>query len=424
MTDTTGDPAPEPAVGSGPAVEPEPAVDPVPGRAPAGDPAPVPAPGTFQRPLRVVSVLAHPFVWAFTGTVGVLAAMALGNALAALATVVMSVVIALFFALALDPLVRKLERRGLSRGRSIGVVFAGFGLVMLALLAYVVPATVQQVISFAQTVPAALDSMQQSAWFTSFTSTTGGQAFYDSLIAQVQAWLSNPSNIFALGGGVLAFGSGVVGGISTSMIVIVLTMYFVASLEDMKNGLYILVPAYQRPKVAELTEQITGAVGGFVAGGIQLSSLNASFSFVLLAVLGVPYAVMLAFIAWFVTLIPMIGSVVFWVIATSVCLLHSWPTALIFAVLYFAYMQVEAYVLTPRIMNKAVAVPGPLVLIGAMIGGSLLGLLGALMAVPLTASVLLVLRGVYIPKQNARTSPEGRADVPTPEPAPEPEPGG
>lgn len=396
MTDTTGATAPPPV--------PEQTDEPV--------------AGSFRRPLRVISVLAHPFVWAFTGTVGVLSALTLGNALVALATVTMSVVIALFFALALDPLVRKLERRGMSRGRAIGVVFAAFGLVLLALLAYVVPATVQQVISFAQAVPGYLTTMQQSAWFTSFVATTGGQAFYDSLIAQLQAWLSNPSNIFALGGGVLAFGSGVIGGISTSVIVIVLTMYFVASLEDMKNGLYVLLPAYQRPKVAELTEQITGAVGGFVAGGIQLSSLNASFSFILLALLGVPYAVMLAFIAWFVTLIPMIGSVVFWVIATFVCLLHSWPTALTFAVLYFAYMQVEAYVLTPRIMNKAVAVPGPLVLIGAMIGGSLLGLLGALMAVPLTASVLLVLRGVYIPKQNARTSPDahgGESTGPVPD---------
>ncbi len=372
-------------------------------------------PGSFERPLRVVSVLAHPFAWAFTGTVGVLAAVAMGNALAALAAVVMSVVIALFFALALDPLVRKLERRGLSRGRSMGVVFVGLGLVVGALLAYVVPATVQQVVSFAQAVPGYLADLQQSDWFTSFVSGAGGQAFWDSLVAEVQAWLSNPSHLFAIGGGVLAAGTGLVAGISATMIVIVLTMYFVASLEDMKQGLYVLLPAYRRPKAAELTEQITTAVGGFVGGGIQLSSLNATFSFLLLAVLGIPYAVMLAFLSLFVTLIPMIGSVLFWIVATFVCLLHSWPSALVFAVAYFVYMQVEAYVMTPRIMNKAVAVPGPLVLIGAMIGGSLLGLMGALMAVPLTASVLLVLRGVYIPRQNARTSADVHSES---EPAP------
>jgi predicted PurR-regulated permease PerM len=206
---------------------------------------------------------------------------------------------------------------------------------------------------------------------------------------------------------VLAFGVGVMNAISTTMIVVVLTIYFLASLDSMKSSLYQLAPAHGRPQLAELTEQITGSVGGAIAGGVTLSIMNAAFSFVLLAVLGVPYAVMLAFLALIITTIPMIGSVVFWILASIVGLLYSMPVGLAFCVLYFAYMQVEAYVITPRIMTRAISVPGSLVLIGAMIGATLLGLLGALVAGPVTASILLILRSVFIPKQDAKTSPAG-----------------
>ena len=80
--------------------------------------------------------------------------------------------------------------------------------------------------------------------------------------------------------------------------------------------------------------------------------------------------------------------------------------ALIFFIVYFIYMQVEAYFLTPKVMSEAVDVPGSLVLIGALVGATLLGLLGALIAVPVTASLLIILKDVYIPKQDAKLVPE------------------
>ena len=90
--------------------------------------------------------------------------------------------------------------------------------------------------------------------------------------------------------------------------------------------------------------------------------------------------------------------------------------ALTFAVVYFIYMQIEAYVITPRVFSHAVAVPGALVLIGAMVGATLLGLLGALVAVPITAAILMILRGVYIPRQNARISADDSAPLPPDQP--------
>ncbi|CAL8969303.1 Putative transport protein YhhT [Propionicimonas sp. T2.31MG-18] len=356
-------------------------------------------------PLAVLARLTNPLTWAFAGTIGVLLGLAIGSAAASLSAIFLTVVIALFLALALDPLVRRLQGRGYTRGRSIGLTFAGLAVIVVTVLAFVVPATVEQVVAFAQAVPGYIAGIQQAPWFQSLTGSVGGRTAYTSTLAQLGSWLADPAHLLAVGTGILSLGSGLINGVSGTMIVLVLTLYFLGSLDGMKQALYRLLPAYRRDKAAEVTERITSAVGAFIGGGLQLSSLNAAFSFLLLMILGAPYAVMLAFTSFLITLIPMIGSVLFWVIGTAVCLLNSWTTAIIFAVAYFAYMQVEAYVITPRIMNKAVEVPGPLVLIGAMVGATLLGLLGALVAVPLTASLLILLNTLFIPRQDARTAP-------------------
>jgi len=361
----------------------------------------------IRRPLRLVVDLSHPFSWAFTATLAVMIALTLGFAFGSLSTVLMSTGLALFVALALNPLVRRREAKGSSRGRAVGIVCTVFVAAVAGILWLIIPAVVGQVVAFAQAVPTYINDMKESDWFQSFISTTGGSAFYESAITQAQGWLSNPSNLFALSAGVLAFGAGVINVISTTMIVVVLTIYFLASLETMKKALYQLAPAHGRPKLAELTEQITNSVGSAIAGGITLSILNATFSFILLTLLQVPYAIMLAFLALIITTIPMIGSVVFWVLASVVALLYSWPAGVAFAIIYFAYMQMEAYWLTPRIMGRAIAIPGSLVLIGAMVGATLLGLLGALVAGPITASILLILRSVFIPKQNAKVAADG-----------------
>ena len=114
---------------------------------------------------------------------------------------------------------------------------------------------------------------------------------------------------------------------SATIIVIVLTLYLLASLDSMKAALYRLAPAHSRPTFADVTEQITSSIGGFISGGVTLASTNALFFFILLALLGVSYAAMLGLFALLVTLIPLIRSVVFWVVASLVAALYSLPTA-------------------------------------------------------------------------------------------------
>ena len=165
-----------------------------------------------------------------------------------------------------------------------------------------------------------------------------------------------------------------------------------------------LAPAHARLQIREFVDGITEAVGGYVSGMAILAISNAVMSFILLTLLGQPFAALLAVLALAVTMIPMVGSLLFWLIAASVTVFSSWWAALIFTIVYFIYMQVEAYVMTPKVMNRAVDIPGSLVLIGALVGGTLLGLLGALIAVPVTASLLMIVQKVFLPRQDAKTT--------------------
>ena len=108
----------------------------------------------------------------------------------------------------------------------------------------------------------------------------------------------------------------------------------------------------------------------------------------------------MATVAFCITLIPLVGSVMFWVIGTGLALFTDPVGALVFGIAYLVYMQIEAYIISPRIMNRAVSVPGAVVVIAALAGGSLLGLLGALIAIPVAASVLIIYRQVVIPRMN------------------------
>lgn len=366
-----------------------------------------PSAGRAGHVVRALTDIRHPFRLGLLVTLGVIVALALSSAIGSLSTVLISVGVALFLALALDPVVRWLEGHNVSRGLGIAIVFIGFAVAVAALIAWLLPLAVTQIVQLASHTPQYVEQVEGSWWFKQIMSVTGqGSDVYEGLLQQLSQWLSDPGNLLTLGGGALAVGSGAVNFLSGGLIVIVLTLYFLASLDAMKRALCSLAPAYARPRMAELTEKVTAAVGGYVGGMVILAACNALFAFILLTVLQIPFAPLLAFLALLITMIPMVGPFLFLILATIICLLHAPVTGLIFALAYFAYMEVEAYVLTPKIMNRAVDVPGALVLIGAMVGASLLGLLGALVAVPVTASLLIVLRNVYIPRQDARTVPD------------------
>jgi predicted PurR-regulated permease PerM len=135
-------------------------------------------------------------------------------------------------------------------------------------------------------------------------------------------------------------------------------------------------------------------------GQVSLALVNGVLSAIFLSVIGAKFPILLASIAFFFSLIPLVGTITGSVIIVAVCFLSGTPTAIAAAIYYLIYMQVEAYVLSPRIMNRAVAVPGALVVVAALAGGTLLGILGALVAIPFAAAILLIVKQVVIPRQN------------------------
>jgi predicted PurR-regulated permease PerM len=268
----------------------------------------------------------------------------------------------------------------------------------------IIPTVVRQVAQFVRDVPDLIATFQKSDTYAWLQNQFGD--VLGDLLTQVQSFLVDPGHIAAIGGGVLQVGVTIVSGISGAIIILVLSLYFLASLPTIKQAFYRLVPAYSRPRVSDLTEKITDSIGGYLMGMVILAFFNATFVFLLFLILGLPFPLLLAVTTFCITLIPLVGTVLMWVIASVVALFADPVGALVFAGAYLVYMQVEAYLLTPRIMNRTISIPGALVVIGALVGGTLLGLLGALVAIPVTASVLLILKQVLIPRQDAKLTPD------------------
>jgi predicted PurR-regulated permease PerM len=344
--------------------------------------------------------LNSPFRLGLLLTLGGLVAILGGLAFWNLSTIIIYVVFALFVALGLDPVVRWLERHKISRPWGIVVVYTTFAIVFAGVLLLVIPALVKQVTAFFTDLPSTISDFQKSDFYGWLSSTFGAQV--GDITKQVEQFLTNPANIASITGGVFQFGVTVATTISGLLIVLVLSLYFLASLPTMKVSLNRLAPARNRAKTADLTEQITDSIGGYLMGMVILAFCNSIVAFFLHLFLGLPFPALMAVLAFCITLIPLIGSVLYWITATVLALFTGWLPALLFAVIYLVYIQIEAYVLTPKVMNRAVSVPGALVVIGALVGGTLLGLLGALVAIPITASILLIIKQVFIPRQDAK----------------------
>lgn len=368
----------------------------------AGPAVPVPAPfPQLARRRSILTAVDHPFGLGFALVLGGLAAFVLGLALTSLSTILIYIALAIFIALGLDPVVKRLEGHGMSRPRAIAIVFGIFLVILAVVIVFIVPPALRQVAEFVRSVPAGITQLQNSDWYRGFEAQIGDVV--GTALDQLSTFLADPGNLLAVGGGVLAVGFGVGNAISGMLIVIVLTLYFLASLTAFQTSFYRLAPARDRPTVAELTEKITDSVGAYLIGMVILAACNAAFATLLHLVLGLPFPAFMGLAAFLITLIPLVGPVLYWIIASVVALFTNPFIALIFAVLYLIYMQFEAYLLTPRIMNKAIAIPGALVIIGALVGGTLLGLLGALVSIPVTAAILLIIKQLVIPRQDAKT---------------------
>lgn len=342
--------------------------------------------------------ISNPFQIGLLGGLGVLTALVIGGMFVSLANIITYVFAAIFLSLGLDPIVTKIEKWGLKRPLAIAVVLVAFIGVLALLVSSFIPQILRQAGQFISQAPEDLQSIIAQPWIQNLDKRFDG-AIVDA-INNAGSFLSNSSNWPSMFGGVVQVGITLVNGFFGGVIITILTIYFMASLTKFKKWVYSLVPASSRGQFENIAEQVADSVGRYVIGQAFIALCNGVLSFIFLSIMGFKFALVLAFMNFLLSLIPLVGTLTGSAIVTIVALSMSPTTAIIVAIYYVVYMQVEAYLISPRVMSKAVAVPGAVVVVAALAGGTLLGVLGALVAIPVAASVMLILKQVLVPRQN------------------------
>jgi predicted PurR-regulated permease PerM len=194
----------------------------------------------------------------------------------------------------------------------------------------------------------------------------------------------------------------VLSAVANTFIVIVLTLYFLASLPSVKRAGYALAPASKRARVTDLGDRILRNVGSYVSGAFIVAMVAGISSLIFLFVVGLgEYAVALAAVVALLDVIPMIGATIGAVVVTAIGFATDPKIGLICVIFYVAYQAVENYIVYPRVMARSVDIPGSLIVVAALVGAALLGVIGALLAIPTAAALLLLLREVVRPRQES-----------------------
>ncbi len=337
-----------------------------------------------------------PFYWGFVGGLGLLTAFWLGVQIQAVSGIIVLVVVSLFLAAGLNPVVEFFMGRGLKRSWSvlcvIVLVLSGLALFIAA----IVPVITEQVTRLTDNAPGWFDQLLENKQIQEWDED------YE-IVAKAKEYVADGEFLQNLFGGVLGFGLAVLSALLNTFVVLVLTLYFLANLPSTKAALYRLAPASRRDRVTRLGDQMIRGIGGYVAGAFVVSVTAALVSLVFLFIVGLgDYAVALSFVVGLLSLIPMVGATIAMVIVSAIGFTESPTVGIACLIFYAAYQQVENYVIYPRVMKRSVDVPGSVTVIAALVGAALLGVIGALMAVPTAAAILLLTREVFVRRQDAR----------------------
>lgn len=372
-------------------------VPPAPGTSDGAPPDAVPVPEARYGVPGLPMNRSHPFYVGFMGAVGVLSAWFLLGLLGRLSSVLTLVVVALFLAIGLDPVVAALTRRGVRRGAAVAVVFAGVIALVVGFGAAIVPTLIDQSAELTKALPDKVTALENSDWVRRLDA-----QFHvvQSIQTEVNRRISNGETVIQLFGGVFGAGQLVLSSVFNTFTVLVLTLYFTAALGRLKSASYALVPASRRPRVQLLGDEILRRIGGYILGQLGVATINATFTYIGLLLLGLPYPLFLAIAVGILGLIPLVGATLGAVLITGIALYNGgWTVAIIVIVYYLVYQQIENYLIAPRIMSRTVDVPGFVSVVAVIAGGALLGVLGALIAIPTAAGLLLIVREVVIPRQ-------------------------
>jgi predicted PurR-regulated permease PerM len=309
--------------------------------------------------------------------------------------ILVRILIALFIAVSLDPAVRVLARRGMRRGVAVTLIFALAIALVAAFLISVIPSLVTQGRNLLDDLPDHLSRLQSRS--SQFRELDDRYNISDQLQGMVGTLPSR------LGTGLLGFTSRAFGAVFNSLTILVFTVYFMADMPRIRAGVVRLFPMQRRPRARRVVDLVVDKVGGYMIGNIIISLIAGVVSFIAFTVLGVPFAVPLAFLIAICDLIPMIGATLGAVLGVTVALFTTelWPTTILVAAFFVAYQQLENYLIAPRVLKTTVELGAAAVLISGLIGATVLGLVGALMAIPIAAAFNVLLNERLLAHESA-----------------------
>lgn len=337
----------------------------------------------------------NPFYVGFLLTIGALTAITTLRALASASAVFILIIISLFLAAGLNPSVLFFQNRGLKRGAAVASVMAGVLSFVALFFVIALPPLIEQVNELIDNAPSLIRDLNNNAFINDLNIKYG---VIDSLQARVDLIIKDGSFAITAFGGVIGVGKAVVSGLVSTITILVLTLYFLAALPQVINISLRFVPASRRDRVSKITNAIFLRVGSFVGGQAIIAILASLFILTMGLIVGLPYPAPLAMLVLICGFIPLIGHFIGMSFVTLVGLTASIGTAAIALIAYIIYVQIENYVITPKIMRKSLAIPGLVTIIAALLGTSLLGLVGGLLAVPIAAAILLILDEVIFPR--------------------------
>jgi predicted PurR-regulated permease PerM len=331
-----------------------------------------------------------PFFVGMIGAAGVAVTYVLFQLLVAARSVLVLIGLAAFLAVGLDPAVTWLTRRRMPRWAAVTVVSLTVLGVLIGFFAAAIPPLADQTTQFTHRLPEYLHRLQDhGSWFGRLN---------DEFQIQQRLESALRGEASTLVGGLLGAGKVVFGVAASTVTVAVLTLYFLADLPRIRRVVYRLVPHSRRPRVILIGDEVLGRVGGFVLGNLITSLVAAVATFTWLEIVHVPYALLLSLFVAIMDLIPVVGSTLAGVVVCLVALSVSLPIALATAGYIVVYRLAEDYLLVPKIIGRTVRVPPLVTVLAVLVGGVLLGIVGALVAIPVAAAIGLVLDEVVFPR--------------------------
>lgn len=339
----------------------------------------------------------HPFYFGFLAASGALIAITLLKALASASNVFILLIISIYLAAGLNPAIEFFIKRGLRRGFSILVVALSVIATATLFIFLVIPPVIRQVDLFVQSLPDTLASLTNNKQIAQLNDQ---YQVIDNLVVQAREWITGGELFATIYGGVIGVGKTVLSGTFAVLTVFVLTLYFMAALPKFLQVIYRLAPASRRDRVSAIGDAITFRIGIFVGSQILIAATAALFITGYGLILGIPYAAAIGMVVFFAGLIPLVGHFIGATVFTLVALTESIGTAVAALIGYAIYQQIENYLVMPRIMKRSLAIPGIVTIVAALLGSALFGLIGAILAVPMAAALLLILEEVVFPKSD------------------------